>query len=76
MSSYEVCARTGLTKYQVARGITELCDKGIIASVIRTNFEGYRHSDRSNYGYVARYCICRDIWALVELRETGELPLE
>lgn len=75
MSSNEVCARTGLTKYQVARGMTELRDKGIIAPVIRTNVEGYRHPDRSNYGHVARYCICRDIWALVELRETGEPPL-
>lgn len=37
MSSNEVCARTGLTKYQVARGMTELRDKGIIAPVIRTN---------------------------------------
>ncbi len=75
MSSNEVCARTGLTKYKLTRGITELCDKGVIASVIRKNVEGYRHSDRSNYGHVVRYCICRDIWALVELRETGEPPL-
>lgn len=75
MSSNEVCARTGLTKYQVARGMTELRDKGIIAPVIRTNAEGYRHPDRSNYGHVARYCICRDIWALVELKGTGDPPL-
>lgn len=75
MLSNEVCAHTGLTKYQVARGMTELRDKGIIAPVIRTNAEGYRHPDRSNYGHVARYCICRDIWVLVELKETGESPL-
>ena len=75
MSSNEVRARTGLTKYKLTRGITELCDKGVIASVIRKNVEGYRHSDRSNYGHVVRYCICRDIWALGELRETGEPPL-
>lgn len=75
MSSNEVCARTGLTKYQVARGMTELRDKGIIAPVIRTNVEGYRHPDRSNCGHVARYCICSDIWALVELKETGEPSL-
>lgn len=75
MSSNEVCARTGLTKYQVARGMTELRDKGIIAPVIRTNAEGYRHPDRSNYGHVAHYCICRDIWALVELKGTGDPPL-
>lgn len=56
--------------------MTELRDKGIIAPVIRTNAEGYRHPDRSNYGHIARYCICRDIWSLVELKETGEPPLE
>ena len=43
--------------------------------MIRTNAEGSRHPDRSNCGHVARYCICSDIWALVELKETGELPL-
>lgn len=75
MSSNGVCARTGLTKYQVARGMTELRDKGIIAPVIRTNAEGHRHPDRSKYGHVARYCICRDIWALVELKETDGPPL-
>ena len=75
MLSNEVCAHTGLTKYQVTRGMTELRDKGIIAPVIRTNAEGYRHPDRSNYGHVARYCICRDSWVLVELKETGESPL-
>ncbi len=29
--------------------------------VIRTNAEGYCHLDHSNYGYIARYCICCDI---------------
>ncbi len=75
MSSNEVCVRTGLTKYQVARGMTDLRDKGIIAPVIRTNAEGHRHPDRSSYGRVARYCICRDIWALVGLKEPAKLPL-
>ncbi len=54
----------------------ELRDKGIIIPVIRTNAEGYRHPDLSNYGHVVRYCICRDIWALVELKETGDPPLD
>ena len=59
----EISERTGLTRAQIARGMMELRDKGIIAPVIRKTADGYRHPDRSNYGHVAQYCITRDLWA-------------
>lgn len=70
----DISAFTGLTYRQIARGMSELREKGIIAPVIR-KVDGYRRLDHSTHGHVARYCICRDIWALVELKETGEPPL-
>lgn len=70
----DISAFTSLTYRQIARGMSELRDKGIIAPVIR-KVDGYRRLDHSTHGHVACYCICRDIWALVELKETGELPL-
>lgn len=59
----------GLSVWQVARGMTELRDKGIIVPVVRKDVEGRRWVDRSVKGYVAQYCIDRSIWATVELLE-------
>lgn len=62
----EISERTGLTRAQIARGMMELRDKGIIAPVIRKTADGYRHPDRSNYGHVAQYCITKDLWAAIQ----------
>lgn len=66
-SASEVSEFTGLTAYQVARGMTELRDKGIIVPVIRKDASGKRWADRSTHGHVAQYCISRDIWETVEV---------
>lgn len=68
-SAKEISSCTGLTRYQVARGMTELRNKGLIVPVIRRNSEGYRRPDRSNFGHIAQYCITRDVWASVRLLE-------
>lgn len=62
----EIAAMTGLGYRQVARGMAELRDKGLIVPVVRKNSRGYRHPDRSNFGHVAQYCIARDVWARVK----------
>lgn len=74
---------TGLTEYQIARGMTELRNKKIIVPVMRTTAEGYRHHDRSNLGHVAQYCICKDVWNQIErivtpseLKKKGRWPLQ
>lgn len=72
VSAKEIAARTGLTEYQVARGMTDLREHGIIAPVIRKNAAGYRHPDKSTYRHVAQYCICKDVWAKVELQGQDE----
>jgi hypothetical protein len=54
---------TGLTYAQIARGMAELRDKGIIVPVTRKTAQGYRHPDRSNFGHVAQYCISRKLWS-------------
>lgn len=59
----ELAKVSGLTAYQVARGMKELRDKGIIAPVIRKTAQGYRHPDRSNYGHVAQYRFTKKAWA-------------
>ena len=64
----EISRYVGLTAYQVARGMTELRDKGIISPVVVRDSEGRRRPDRSSSGRVARYCISRDVWASVELK--------
>ena len=66
VSAEEVSRVSGLSAYQVARGMKELRDKGVIVPVMRRTAKGYRHPDRSNFGHVARYCICRDVWERVE----------
>ena len=62
----EIAEASGLTAYQVARGMKELRDKGIIAPVTRKTAQGYRHPDRSNYGHVAQYRFTKKAWARVE----------
>lgn len=62
----DICGATGLTAYQVARGMKELRDKGVIVPVTRRTAQGYRHPDRSNYGHVARYRFTKDAWGRVE----------
>ena len=68
-SAEEIARRSGLTRYQIARGMTELREKNIIVPVVRKTADGFRKLDRSNYGHVAQYCITRDIWKLVSLDE-------
>ena len=68
-SAEEIVRRSGLTRYQIARGMTELREKNIIVPVVRKTADGFRKLDRSNYGHVAQYCITRDIWKLVSLDE-------
>ena len=70
MSAAEIVERTGLTLAQVARGMAELRNKGIIVPVVRKTAEGYRHLDRSNYGHVAQYCITKDLWTII-LKQTS-----
>ena len=71
-SAREISAFTGLTAYQVARGMTDLREKGIIVPVIKKDADGRRWADRSVKGYVAQYCIDRDTWAAVELLSEGQ----
>lgn len=62
----EMAAFTGLSAYQVARGMTELREKGLIVPLIVKDVEGRRRPDRSSSGHVARYCVARGIWEKVE----------
>lgn len=71
-SAQSISETTGLTKYQIARGMTELRNERIIVPVIRKTQEGYRHPDRSNFHHVAQYRICKDIWEAVKFREEDE----
>ena len=70
-SAEEIASRSGLTRYQIARGMAELRDKGIIVPVVRKTADGFRRLDRSNYGHVAQYCITRDVWEGIELNKDG-----
>lgn len=58
----EIAERTGLTKAQIARGMTELREKKIIEPVMRTTAKGYRHKDRSTFGHIAQYRFTWDAW--------------
>ena len=71
-SAHEISEITGLTAYQVARGMTELRDKGVIVPVIKKDANGRRWADRSVKGHVAQYCIGQDTWATVELLSKGQ----
>ena len=74
ISAKEIGNVTGLNPNQVARGMAELRDKGIIVAVYRTTAEGYRHIDRSNLGHVAQYCFTKDAWALIDTVEEPSEP--
>ena len=71
-SSAEVSELTGLTSYQVARGMAELRQKGMIVPVVVKDSRGVRRIDRSGHGHVAQYCITRDVWASVKLHDDGQ----
>lgn len=55
----------GLSAYQVARGMMELREKGLIVPLIVKTSDGVRHPVRSSSGHVARYCVVRHVWAKV-----------
>ena len=63
----EMSDRFGLTKNQIARGMTELRDKGIIEAVMRTTKQGYRHRDRSTFGHIAQYRFTWEVWQEIEV---------
>lgn len=63
----DVSDRTGLTAYQVARGMAELREKGVIEPVSVRGRDGMRRPDRSTHGHVARYRVTCDVWKAVEL---------
>ena len=65
-SAKEMAAFTGLSAYQVARGMTELREKGLIVPLVVKDADGRRRPDRSSSGHVARYCVARGIWEKVE----------
>ena len=66
MSAEDIRKASGLDLKQVARGMEELRNKGIIVPVVRKTKEGYRHPDRSSFGHVATYCFTRPVWELIE----------
>lgn len=66
-SAREMSDFTGLSAWQVARGMTELREKGLIVPVVVKDAEGRRRPDRSSSGHVARYCVARDVWEKVEV---------
>ena len=72
MSSREISKRTGLSARQVAHGMAELRDKGIIAPVLRRGADGAWRPDRSRLGHVAQYRIADDVWATVSLQSHDE----
>ena len=65
-SSERIVKLTGLTANQVARGMRELREKGVIVPVTRKTKDGYRHPDRSNFGHVAQYCFTPEAWGWIE----------
>ena len=69
VSAESISAAYGLTKAQVARGMSELRDKGIIEPVTVTTSRGYRYPDRSNFGHVAQYRFTKATWEAIETIE-------
>ena len=63
----DASGRTGLTAYQMARGMAELRDKGVIEPVSVRCRDGACRPDRSAHGHVARYRVTRDVWKSVRL---------
>lgn len=58
---------SGLTRAQVARGMSDLKESKIIEPVVRRNSKGQRRRDRSSFGHVAQHRICSDVWEEVDL---------
>ena len=76
-SASEIASSSGLTAYQIARGMTELRDKGVIEPVTVKLPDGRRRPDKSANGHVAQYRITREVWACVDLApETGKAPVQ
>lgn len=72
LSSAAIQEVTGLTDKQVARGMADLRDKGIIEPIIRTTRQGYRNPDKSNLNHVAQYRFTKGSWNAIE-RDGNEL---
>ncbi|MBQ9068318.1 MAG: hypothetical protein IJ131_04530 [Eggerthellaceae bacterium] len=66
VSAKRVSEQAGISLAQVARGMRDLKKRGIIAPIIRKNAKGYRHPDKSSFGHVAQYCICKDVWSGIQ----------
>lgn len=69
VSAEKVSEYSGLTRAQVARGMSDLKEKKIMEPVVRRNAKGQKRRDRSSFGHVAQHRICRDVWKLVETEE-------
>ena len=63
----EISRSTGLTLRQVAHGMKDLRDRGVIVPVVRERADGTIAPDRSRLGFVAQYRIAQDVWSSVEL---------
>lgn len=72
MSAREISKRTGLSMRQVAHGMAELRDSGMIVPVLRRNVDGAWAPDRSRLGHVAQYRIADEVWAAVGLQLQSE----
>lgn len=66
VGSAEMSERFGLTSKQIARGMTELRDKGIIEPIMKTTAKGYRHRDRSTFGHIAQYRFTWEVWGKIQ----------
>ena len=72
-SADAIMSLTGLEAEQVARGMRELREKGVIVAVIKKTREGTRRADRSCFGHVAQYCFTPEAWEAISpsLAERG-----
>lgn len=64
-SAQNIADYTGLDKRQVARGMQELKEKGIVIQVTKENRDGKWVLDRSNAGHVAQLAFTREAWARI-----------
>ena len=72
MAFQQIAGRSfGQLVCQVARGMAELRERGVIVPVMRRTADGRRAPDRSNFGHVAQYCIAREVWAKVATEPSG-----
>ena len=73
VSAESIAEQSRLTLPQVARGMRDLRQRGVIAPVVLKNRRGYRHPDKSCHGHVAQYCVCKDVWSQVTRQENTRL---